>query len=87
VAFVSGAADGEVRVWDLPRRKCVWNVYGHRGFVRGLAVTPDGNSFYSCSEDKTVKQWALRIKEDDEGVPTAMATFTSKEPFLYAQKG
>ncbi|KAG2788447.1 DDB1- and CUL4-associated factor 13 [Phytophthora cactorum] len=82
VAFVSGAADGEVRVWDLPRRKCVWNVYGHRGFVRGLAVTPDGNTFYSCSEDKTVKQWALRVKEEDEDVPTALATFTSKEPFL-----
>ncbi|CEG41590.1 glycoside hydrolase [Plasmopara halstedii] len=82
VAFVSGAADGEVRVWDLPRRKCVWNVYGHRGFVRGLAVAVDGNSFYSCSEDKTVKQWALRIKEEDEGVPTPLTTFTSKEPFL-----
>ncbi|KAL8008931.1 putative WD40/YVTN repeat-like-containing domain superfamily, WD40-repeat-containing [Plasmopara halstedii] len=82
VAFVSGAADGEVRVWDLPRRKCVWNVYGHRGFVRGLAVAVDGNSFYSCSEDKTVKQWALRIKEEDEGVPTPLTTFTSKEPFF-----
>ncbi|KAJ8577874.1 hypothetical protein ON010_g1332 [Phytophthora cinnamomi] len=79
---VSGAADGEVRVWDLPRRKCVWNVYGHRGFVRGLAVTPDGNTFYSCSEDKTVKQWALRVKDEDDDVPTALATFTSKEPFL-----
>ena len=82
VALVSGAADGEVRVWDLPRRKCVWNVYGHRGFVRGLAVAPDGHTFYSCSEDKTVKQWALRVKSEDEDVPTALATFTSKEPFL-----
>ncbi|KAI9913980.1 hypothetical protein PsorP6_005566 [Peronosclerospora sorghi] len=82
VAFVSGAADGEVRVWDLPRRKCVWNVYGHRGFVRGLAVTPDGTTFYSCSEDKTVKQWALHVQDEEEDVPTALATFTSKEPFL-----
>ncbi|KAG6594183.1 glycoside hydrolase [Phytophthora cinnamomi] len=49
----------KVRVWDLPRRKCVWNV-----------------------EDKTVKQWALRVKDEDDDVPTALATFTSKEPFL-----
>jgi WD repeat and SOF domain-containing protein 1 len=70
VAFVSGAADGEIRVWDLPRRKCVWSCYGHRGFVRGLAVSPRGDSFYSCSEDKTVKKWALHVKDGDDDVPS-----------------
>uniref|UniRef100_K3WUS7 Sof1-like protein domain-containing protein n=1 Tax=Globisporangium ultimum (strain ATCC 200006 / CBS 805.95 / DAOM BR144) TaxID=431595 RepID=K3WUS7_GLOUD len=82
VAFLSGAADGEIRVWDLPRRKCVWSVYGHKGFVRGLAVAPGGQTFFSCSEDKTVKQWALQIKDEDDDVPTALSTFQSKEPFL-----
>lgn len=83
VAFLSGAADGEIRVWDLPRRKCVWSCYGHKGFVRGLTVAPGGKTFFSCSEDKTVKQWSLHIKDDEDEVPTALSTFASKEPFLY----
>ncbi|GAB9465913.1 Glycoside hydrolase [Globisporangium polare] len=82
VAFLSGAADGEIRVWDLPRRKCVWSCYGHKGFVRGLTVAPGGKTFFSCSEDKTVKQWSLHIKDDEDEVPTALSTFASKEPFL-----
>lgn len=83
VAFLSGAADGEIRVWDLPRRKCVWSCYGHKGFVRALTVAPNGQTFFSCSEDKTVKQWSLHVKDDEDEVPTALSTFTSKEPFLY----
>lgn len=70
-------------MWDLPRRKCVWNAYGHKGFVRGLTVAPSGGIFYSCSEDKTVKQWSLQVKEDEDEVPQALSTFTSKEPILY----
>lgn len=58
-AFLSGASDGEIRVWDLPSRKCLWSCYGHRGSVRGLVSTPSGDAFYSCSEDKTVKLWSL----------------------------
>jgi DDB1- and CUL4-associated factor 13 len=83
VAFISGASDGEIRVWDLPRRKCVWNAYGHKGSVRGLAVAASGSVFYSCSEDKMVKQWSLKVRDDEDDVPQALATFTSKEPFLY----
>lgn len=62
-----GACDGEIRLWDLDMRKCVWRVYAHSGFVRGLSVAPDGNSFFSCG-DKTVKQWELRVAEDTNEV-------------------
>ncbi|KDO35683.1 hypothetical protein SPRG_18842 [Saprolegnia parasitica CBS 223.65] len=82
VAFVSGACDGEIRLWDLPRRKCVWSVYGHAGFVRGLTTAPDGNTFFSCSEDKTIKQWKLAIAIGDDEQPEALQTFHGKEPFM-----
>ncbi|RHY08759.1 hypothetical protein DYB37_008910 [Aphanomyces astaci] len=81
VQFVSGACDGEIRLWDLPRRKCVWSVYGHAGFVRGLTVAPDGNSFFSCSEDKTIKQWRMAIANEDDA-PEAIQTFHGKESFM-----
>jgi len=48
VAFLSGATDGEVRIWDLPRRKTLWSVYAHSGFVRGIVVANNGKSFFTC---------------------------------------
>ena len=60
----TGACDGEIRLWDLSRRSCVWRAVGHRGFVRGLAVTPDGESFLSAGDDGMVKQWDLGVASD-----------------------
>ncbi len=63
VQFISGAGDGEVRVWDLDHRTCVWRAFAHSGFVRGLTVVPDGETFFSCG-DNTIKQWELGVAED-----------------------
>jgi WD repeat and SOF domain-containing protein 1 len=74
VSFVSGAADGEVMVWDLPTRKALWSVYAHAGFVRGLSVSNDGSYFFSCGDDKTVKQWrmaahdSMALEDAEDGV-------------------
>ncbi|CAK4610765.1 hypothetical protein LEN26_016201 [Aphanomyces euteiches] len=81
VQFVSGACDGEIRLWDLPQRKCVWSVYGHAGFVRGLTIAPDGNTFFSCSEDKSIKQWRIQIASSTD-VPEPIQTFHGKESFM-----
>lgn len=36
----SGSGDGEVRVWDLGDRECLWDVQGgHRGMVKGVAFS------------------------------------------------
>lgn len=64
VRVYTGACDGEIRLWDLSRRSCVWRAVGHRGFVRGLAVTPDGESFLSAGDDGMVKQWDLGVASD-----------------------
>lgn len=60
VPYISGACDGEIKVWDLSNRVCYWSVIGHTGFVRGITPDCDGNTFYTCGDDKTVKQWALQ---------------------------
>ena len=60
VALVSGAGDGEVRVWDLAHRRAMVRIpAAHRGIVRGLCVGHRGETFFSCGHDKTVKQFAL----------------------------
>ena len=57
--FVSGACDGEVRVWDLSSRTTLWRAPAHAGFVRGVSVSASGDKFYSCGDDKTVKLWDM----------------------------
>eukprot|EP00607_Mallomonas_marina_P010218 CAMPEP_0182421404 /NCGR_PEP_ID=MMETSP1167-20130531/6782_1 /TAXON_ID=2988 /ORGANISM="Mallomonas Sp, Strain CCMP3275" /LENGTH=329 /DNA_ID=CAMNT_0024598511 /DNA_START=86 /DNA_END=1072 /DNA_ORIENTATION=+ len=69
IPFISGACDGEVKVWDLSRRTCAWSAMAHAGFVRGLAPDSKGNTFYSCGEDKMIKQWALEPPKNMEIEP------------------
>ncbi len=59
VPFISGSCDGEVKVWDLGHRLCVWSANAHSGFVRGVCPDASGTSFFSCGDDKLIKQWAL----------------------------
>ena len=58
-AFITGAADGEAIVWDLPSRAKLWSVFAHTGAVRGVAVARDGSSFYSVGTDRSVKLWRM----------------------------
>ena len=67
VALVSGAADGEVLVWDLASRVKLWGVYAHTTTVKGVAVARDGSTFFSCGLDKTVKRWRLAAHEELAG--------------------
>lgn len=67
VPFISGSCDGEIRVWDLARRVCFWNVIAHTGFVRGVAPDEEGNTFFSCGDDKYIKHWALQPSTTSNG--------------------
>lgn len=75
VPFISGACDGEIKVWDLSRRECVWTTTAHQGFVKGLAPDKDGNTFYSCGDDKIIKQWLLQQTESDSEGIEPLSTF------------
>jgi DDB1- and CUL4-associated factor 13 len=57
--FVSGACDGEVRVWDLSLQKSIWHGRVHQGFVRGVTVSRDGEFYFTCGDDKLIKQWRM----------------------------
>lgn len=61
VPFVSGAADGTIRLWDLASRQLVDSKEGaHTRIVTGLVFDAiQGQYYYSCSDDGLVKQWSI----------------------------
>jgi WD repeat and SOF domain-containing protein 1 len=58
VPFVSGSADGEIRIWDLQGMGLVKALPGaHSRIVTGLVFANDGRAFYSCADDGLIKRW------------------------------
>ncbi|XP_008051081.1 DDB1- and CUL4-associated factor 13 isoform X2 [Carlito syrichta] len=44
---LSGACDGEVKIWNLSQRKCIRTIQAHEGFVRGICTRFCGTSFFT----------------------------------------
>ncbi len=57
--LLSGAADGEILLWDVPNQRAVASLRAHTRAVRGLAVAPDGRHAVSAGDDAAVRLWQL----------------------------
>ncbi|KZS19164.1 DDB1- and CUL4-associated factor 13 [Daphnia magna] len=53
----SGACDGELKLWDVAKRKIVYTVQAHDGFIRAMAFSQETSSLYTVGDDKLIKQW------------------------------
>lgn len=74
--LVSGAFDGEIRMWDIPQRNCIRHFVAHEGIVRGISFTPDGESFLTIGDDKTIKFWKSlcpQFGEQEEPISTILS--------------
>lgn len=63
--LVSGAYDGEVRMWNLALGTCIRSFLAHDGVVRSITYVPDGNRFITLGDDKTIKTWNAAAEEDE----------------------
>ena len=56
-----GTAQGDIHVWDTtqPKPEPAFSWRGHRDNVTGLAFAPSSTRLVSCSEDQTLKSWAV----------------------------
>ena len=57
--FVSGAADGELRLWDVPNARALRSFQGHTMAVRACCVSPSSATALSVSDDTSVRMWRL----------------------------
>jgi U3 small nucleolar RNA-associated protein 13 len=59
--LLSSCDAGEVRVWDLVTKSCMFNMSGgHMSAVPALALSPDGWLLLSGGRDKVVCVWDIR---------------------------
>jgi len=55
--LLTGGADNEARLWDIPTRKTIQTFKGHKGWVYWVAFSPDEKSVVTASHDSTVVIW------------------------------
>ena len=57
--IASSGTDAQVTLWDEPLQHIQGQLTGHQRWVRAIAFSPDGAQLASCSQDETIKLWAL----------------------------
>jgi len=66
----SGDADGIVKQWNVPWRKCIRTLKAHQGYVKGLTFTPDGETLISVGDDKNIQFWDITTNIHGESSST-----------------
>lgn len=68
--LLSGAYDGEVKLWDLPRKECIRTIQAHEGYIRGAVFLPNGEHFLTIGDDKCIKFWETSPENESVVEPT-----------------
>ena len=55
--IASGSWDGEIRLWDLVSKKCLFSTFAHERFVRGICFDYTGYYIYSCGDDQDINMY------------------------------
>src|SRR5262249_7859842 len=55
--LVTGSDDGEVNLWDFPKRSIDRTFRGHQGRVYALAFDSSGQKLLSAGEDRSIRVW------------------------------
>ena len=64
LASGDGYSDATIRLWNARTCAPVARLEGHRGWVKKLAFSPDGQTLYSASNDQSLRAWNIKEKRE-----------------------
>ncbi len=67
--LASGNEDGQIRIWDLAKRKSIAALDSHVSVIRGLQFSSKSNMLLSASRDKTAILWDMKSGKVKKVVP------------------
>lgn len=56
-------------LWDLTSGQSKWSVQAHNGHLGAIVTAPDGGSFLTVGNDKTIKRWSLEKTLEGTDLP------------------
>jgi WD40 repeat protein len=84
--LVTSDRSGQVKLWDLDRRKAVWTREAHKQKVVAVVMSPDGKHFATAAADNVVKLWerdtGKELRQRDLHVP--VLAIPDPKPFVRA---
>ncbi len=66
-SIIAGAADGDIRIWDVALKRTLRRLVGHTGAVRGISFAADGETAVSCGTDCSVRLWKVPFAPFEAG--------------------
>jgi WD40 repeat protein len=74
----SATSGNVIKLWDAATGRELLTLFGHTGWVMGLAFSPDSQWLASTSLDGTVRVWSLRPGNEGVSVSTPLASFGTR---------
>ena len=64
LASGDGYSDATIRLWNAQTCAPVASLDGHRGWVKKLVFSADGQTLYSASADQSIRAWNIKEKRE-----------------------
>lgn len=61
--LLTGGVEGEVRLWELRSRELISHLKEHKQKVNNLALSEDDTVALSCSRDRCILRWDLKLEK------------------------
>ena len=59
----------QLKQWNLTNHECLRTIQAHRGWVRAIACSHNGETITTVGDDKTIKHWTTDAMADRSHLP------------------